>query len=193
MIDRYRLFPGHWLWCGCVVCMVAFPTFASSEVRILPEEIWISDAEDLFPENREGRLALEACVSRLGLVDEAIVRPGQNTTVVEVEVSNVLSFEITGLLVQPVDRRLKEMDLGGRNWIEFDPLQPGEAFTYVEETGKWPAELDLPTSLKLVAWEVVDGSGKRIVRHVYGSRWPHVSSEADLEFAQRELCRDHSR
>lgn len=193
MIDRSRLFPDFWLWFACVVCMVTFQTVASSEVRILPGEIWISDAEDLFPENREGRLALEACVSRLGLVDEAIVRPGQNTAVIEVTVSNVLSFEITGLLVQPIDRRLKEIDLEGRNWIEFDPLQPGETFTYVEETGKWPVELDLPTSLKLVAWEVVDGNGKRIIRHVYGSRWPHVSSEVDLEFAQRELCRNQSR
>ncbi|MGD1927261.1 MAG: hypothetical protein ACFB03_24210 [Paracoccaceae bacterium] len=173
--------------------MVAFPNVASSEVRILPGEIRILDAEDLYPENRDGRRALEACVSRRGLVDQAIVRPRENTTVVEVEVSNVLSFEITGLLVQPIDSRLPELNLDGRNWIKFDPLQPGETFTYVEETGKWPVELDLPASLKLVAWEVVDGGGKRIVEHVYGSRWPHISSEADLEFAQRELCHDHGR
>lgn len=149
---------------------------------------WLLNPGDYIERNQLEKAALEACVSRLGFVDYLRILPNSGSNLIEIHIRNVSRFTITGLLVQPVDDRLERLDLDRRVLINFKAISPGNSATYSEEIDGVINEFPDETVVEVIAWDVVDASGEQMVRHIFWSQWPTISSEEDLVHAKKELC-----
>jgi len=149
---------------------------------------WLLNPNDYIEQNQSEKASLEACVSRLGFVDYVRILPNSGSNLIEIDIRNVANFAITGLLVQPVDDRLERLDLDGRVLINFEAIPPGSSATYSEEIDGVFDEFPEETSVEVIAWDVVNADGEQMVRHIFWSQWPTISSEEELEYARQELC-----
>lgn len=166
-----------------------FPIRGSSDDNLLSREYWLLDPFKYIDRNSREKARLENCVSRLGIIDSIKLISKQNYNAIEIEVTNVLDFAITGLVVQPIDERLRAADLDGRSSIEFDPIHPQGKLIYSEEIQKLPAGMSDGTRIEAVAWDVTNSEERQLVQYVFWSQWPTISSEADLAELEKTLCR----
>lgn len=152
---------------------------------------WLLDPSHYAAENRSEKARLEACVSRLGLVDALQIIPDDRENRIAIEITNVLSIPITGLVLQPVDEQLAQLGLDGRTRIDFETIAPGNSFVYVENVADMPHGFSVETSVELVALDVVNIEGVEVVKHIFWSHWPLISSEVEFALAEQEFCSVH--
>lgn len=149
---------------------------------------WLLNPQEYISENQTLKSALEQCVAERGFVEFVRIVPASGSNFIQINITNVSNITITGLLVQPVDDRLAALDLDGRVLIEFDDIPPNGSAIYSEEVDGLLDEFPEETLIDLIAWDVVNSQGEQIVRHIFWSQWPTISSDEELAYAQQIFC-----
>lgn len=151
---------------------------------------WLLSPGHHIERNRYEKTLLEECVSQIGFVDTVRIVPGSGRSTIEISIKNVSSIVITGLLVQPIDEKLNSLGMDGRVLIRFDALDPNAQTLYTEDVDGVIEHFPEVINVSLVAWDLVDSEGKQIVRDIFWTKWPTISSEDELEAAKADLCRN---
>lgn len=150
---------------------------------------WLLNPKKHIEKNQQGKAMLEECISRLGFVQSARILPKDRKNIIEIDVLNVSTIPIAGLIVQPLDERLERLGLDSRTRIDFDPIFPSEGATYTEVVDGFTTKFPSETSVAIVAWDVINVEGVEIVEHILWSHWPLVSSDEEFALAEQEFCR----
>lgn len=166
----------------------SFPAFSEAD-QAAGKYSWMLNAREHIRRNREQKADLEACVAKLGLVKSVTITPAGNDNVVEIVLENTLDIAITGMLLESDDSRLADAGVGTRSYIEFEPIQPNEVFVMTEKITGVIHIFPSRTLIHYDAVDVVDSKGWQLVRDIFWTRWPLISSEEDLADAKEKLCR----
>ena len=149
---------------------------------------WLLNPEYYSEQNRAKKAHLETCISKLGFVSKALIKPEGVANFVEFRVTNVIDIPITGLVMQATGTMVERLDLDGRTLIEFDVLLPGATAIYERRVSGFQDYFPIETELHVAVWDVLNEHGTEVVEHIMWSHWPLVSSEEEFALAKDTFC-----
>lgn len=134
------------------------------------------------------QIELEECLGSFEFASKIILTPSEGGATAEIVVHNPTNFSIWGLVVKSLDPIAVDLEMDGEGIINFGELKPGETTHYSEFVPKLDGLFDEETAASVQVIDLVDESGSELIRSIFWTRWPYVSSMADLEAARRLVC-----